>query len=253
MRLRRTSASISEKVARRTRASRCVRVRWTAPMQGHDGLTGSGRAGDPGRTVVVAFHHASLGRMQKYNPALPRVIERERRSSSTLVITRKRRCASGCANGSSCPVMVCLPIQRNGLGTPLDLHGLQRGRLAQHVRRRLNRRATRRKFQQCLGRLRGKVVGEGRATNPRSPPSHRPATRPEHRSQGNSSSGTSMKILRASSVAAAVGDSTAMYRGNLDFAHHLANLDNLCRPGSRMLLRDAFSRPSGTPHRDEST
>ena len=129
------------------------------PMQRHDGLPGSGRAGDTGRTVVVAFHDASLGRMEKYNPALPRVVEcppqllhvGHHTEASLRVRVRKRVFMSGGR---------CLRIQRNGFGTPLDLHGLQRRRLPEHVSRRLNRRATRREFQQCLGRLRGKVVGQ---------------------------------------------------------------------------------------------
>ena len=96
-----------------------------SPMQRHDGLPGTGRAGDTGRTVVVAFHHASLGRMEKYNPALPRVIEGppqllhigHHSEASLRVRVRKRVFMSG---------ERCLSIRRDGFGTPLDPGGLQR-------------------------------------------------------------------------------------------------------------------------------
>ena len=45
------------------------------PMQSHDGLAGTRRAGDAGRAVVVPLHNLPLSRMEKDDPFVPGVIE----------------------------------------------------------------------------------------------------------------------------------------------------------------------------------
>ena len=211
-------------------------------MQRHDGFPGTGRAGDTGRTVVVALHHASLGRMEEYDPALPRVIEcppqlldvGHHTEASLRVRVRKRVFMSGERS---------LSIRRDGLATPLDPHGVQRWRLAEHARRRLNRRATRREFQQRLGCLRRQVVGEieqgilGRRLHVIQP------------LDGNAVAKQLVVRGVREDLARLIGNRGGRgfdidVPGNLDFAHHLANLHDLGCTRSRMLLETPSLRPA---------